>query len=343
MKQIIPTIISILFCLLTAAQNPSAVVVPDGTPLGHIEYYKLPSEQEHYSSPTRYDYSKVAGTITEGCGTDFERLRAINQWIGLNIAYDTSYSIYNADDCFDHRRGVCQAYCELFYRIAEAVGIRVEIVSGTSRDIWGNVGGGHAWLFAYTRPDWGILIDPTWDAGSVSNGSFSFRKHPGSWFAVDAEWMILRHFPKDESYQLLDKPMSRSEFESLRGGFYLCAEYGMDVHQIYIRARKHTLSLPEFYSEGEGEILRLDIPLQSTLKIGETYTFRVRLNTDREFVLQDGETRSIRSDAWVAGPDGTYTIRYTPSSEGAVILGFREAVSQHAWRTRICVRYRVTS
>ena len=223
---------------------------------------------------------KVAGTITEGCGTDFERLRAINQWIGRNIAYDTSYSIYNADDCFDHRRGVCQA-----------------------------------WLFAYTRPDWGILIDPTWDAGSVSNGTFSFRKHPGFWFAVDAEWMILRHFPRDESYQLLDKPMSRSEFESLRGGFYLCAEYGMDVHQI----------------------------LQSTLKIGETYTFSVRQNTDREFVLQDRETHSIRSDAWVAGPDGTYTIRYTPSSEGAVILGFREAVSQHVWRTRICVRYRVTS
>ena len=41
--------------------------------------------------------------------------------------------------------------------------------------------------------------------------------------------------------------------------------------------------------------------------------------------------------------DGTYTIRYTPSSEGAVILGFRETVSQHEWRTHICVRYRVTS
>ena len=60
-------------------------------------------------------------------------------------------------------------------------------------------------------------------------------------------------------------------------GAGISAESGMDVHQIYIRARKHTLSLPEFYSEG------------------------------------------------------------------AVILGFREAVSQHEWRTRICVRYRVTS
>lgn len=34
---------------------------------------------------------------------------------------------------------------------------------------------------------------------------------------------------------------------------------------------------------------------------------------------------------------------YKIPSEGAVILGFLEAVSQHEWRTRICVRYRVTS
>jgi hypothetical protein len=333
-------LLSFFLCASALAQGVSVRVLDNGTPSGHKEYYKPPSGKEHYVSPTGLDWSEVAASLTEGCRTDYEKLRSISRWMSRSITYDTSYSIHGADDCYRYRKGVCQAYCELFYRIASAAGIRVEIVSGITRDIWGNVqGGGHSWLFAYTRPDWGILIDPTWDAGSVSGGTFSFREHPGSWFAVDAEWMILRHFPEDESYQLLETPMNRSEFASLRGGAYLCADYGMDIHKIYLKARQGTLSMPRIYSEGEGEILSLDIPLRSSLTVGETYSFRVKLDTSREFVLSDALVHSVRSDEWTDEGDGVYSIRYTPQEERSVILGFREQLGERRWRTYICIAY----
>ena len=122
---------------------------------------------------THYDYTNLSRSITKGCKTDYDKVRAIYKWMCDNIEYDTSYKIYDADNCFDNRKGVCQAYCNLFYNMAKSIGIKVEIISGISKDSYGNIGStGHSWLFAYVEDNYGILLDPTWGAGSVSNGKF---------------------------------------------------------------------------------------------------------------------------------------------------------------------------
>ena len=46
----------------------------------YTEVYRLPSTESHYISSTHYDYSKVAGSLTEGCKTDFEKIEAIYDW-----------------------------------------------------------------------------------------------------------------------------------------------------------------------------------------------------------------------------------------------------------------------
>lgn len=289
------------------------------------EVFKLPAEKQHYVSPTRYSYRLVAERLTEGCKTDLERIEAIYNWVTRNIAYDTSYSIRTADACFDAKKGVCQGYCELFYRIAEAAGLRVEIVSGISRDIYGVVSdAGHAWLFAYTRESYGILLDPTWDAGSVNNGEFTRGTYHRGWFGVDPKWMILTHFPGDPSYQLIPRQMSEEEFRSLDYPLSLHYVYGFDAGEMYSQARERTLSVPKVYSGAAGDFVFLEAPLQARLEMGKTYTFRVRMKTDKEFILADGRFHSILSGDWENEGNGIYSINYTPSSPGKVYLGIRE-------------------
>ena len=323
----------------------SFILVDKGTPTEHKEYYKVPSATQHYVSPTHYDYSSVADRLTEGCGSDYEKVVAINDWIGRNIAYDTSYRIRTADEVFDNRKGVCQGYCELFYRIAEAAGLRTEIISGISRDFYGNVSyAGHAWLFVYTRPDYGIFVDPTWDAGSVNGSEFSFAKVHGNWFNMDPEWLILTHFPEDASYQMIDPPMTREEFESLEGAVHMCNQYGMDLHKIYIRSRAHTLALPQMFSGGEGIISALDIPLESSLCAGQSYLFRVKLAEPEDFVLHTGrKVYSVLSGDWQVDDDGWYRLRFTPDSAcKTVALGLKTDRSG-GFQVSVVIQYPVAS
>lgn len=291
---------------------------------GYKEVYKLPCENAPYVSSTRYNYSRVAEQLTQGRTTDLEKIEAIYDWMTRNIAYDTSYQIHTADECFDAKKGVCQGYCELFYRIAEAAGLRVEIINGISRDIFGRVSdAGHAWLFAYTRGNYGILIDPTWDAGTVNGGVFTRADYHRSWFGVDPKWMILRHFPKDPSYQLLPRMMSEEEFRSLNYEFSCQYVYGFDVDEIYTRARNHTLSMPQFFSGGAGDITVLEAPLQAELRVGQSYTFRVKVITGKELILTAGKWYSNRTGGWISEGDNVFSITFTPEVAGQVRLNVR--------------------
>ena len=314
------------FIAFLALQMCEAVAPAKGN---YIEVFKLPCEKEQHVSRTRYNYSRVAEQLTEGCATNLEKIEAIYNWLTANVAYDTSYSIHTADDCFDARKGVCQAYCELYYRIAEAAGLRVEIVRGITRDIFGRVSdAGHDWLFAYTRENYGILMDPTWDAGSVNGGVFIRETYHRGWFGVDPRWMILTHFPKDPSFQLLPDEMSEEEFRSLDYPFSLQYVYGFDAEEMYSRARTHSLSLPMCYSGGAGDFVILDAPLEAELSMGRDYTFRIRVMSDREFILATPRKwYSIMSGDWTDEGDGIFSIDYTPEVAGKVSLSVREETS----------------
>lgn len=307
----------------------------------YIDYYKEPKDEaDIYCSPTHYDYTDVAAYITSGCEDDYQRIRAIYQWLCENIEYDTSYSIYTADSCYDAKKGVCQAYCELFYQLAKAVGVKVEIISGKSKNRYGNIGSsGHAWLFAYTRENHGIFLDPTWGAGYVDKGKsiFTRRENCWVWFNVDPEWMILSHFPNDESYQLIKSPMSYEEFLSLIPVNDLWVEYGLDVHKLYKKIRGKDIKMPIFYGSGEGEIEIIDMPLCDCLRIGETYTFRIRKKTTRDFAIHNNKD-FVTLEKWKAEGDSVYSIDYVVNKANKVKLGI-QGETDNLWHN--LVEYRV--
>lgn len=318
----------LLFCsILSFAQNMGN---NDGDYFKNVSYYKKHNYGHNmYILNSNYNYINVANTITEGCSTNYEKICAIYKWICDNIEYDISYSIYDADNCFDNRRGVCQAYCNLFYHIAKSIGIETEIVSGKAKNYNGKSrDNGHSWIFAYIDSDYGILLDPTWGAGSVGDDGFSKSADCWVWFNVDPKWMILSHFPDDESYQLLDDPISIEKFYSMPSVTSAWIEYGLDPIEIYDKAMTNTLSLPTFFGNGEGRFKIIDMPMQKSLKIGQFYTFRIKMLENSDFAIFN-EDIFCRSDEWNYEGNNVYSIDFMPRETGNLSFDLHDRYQDH--------------
>ncbi len=167
----------------------------------------------YYVSPSEYDYTQVVKDITKDCTTKYEQAKALYLWICRNISYDTPSDIRNADQCWTKRKAVCQGYCELFYRMAETLKLKTNLVYGTSKNSEG-YREGHSWLSVKT--DQGeILMDPTWGSGSVVNGKFRRIKDPLVWFDVDPELFIHTHLPENKKHQHLKELVTEEGFDTL--------------------------------------------------------------------------------------------------------------------------------
>lgn len=284
---------------------------------------------------TKYDWSLVAGQIAGDKTSKYDQSYAIYRWLCDNISYDTTYSIYDADTAFEQKCGVCQAYCEMFYRIAEPLGLKVHIISGKSKDHDGKVGEiGHAWLFVFIDGNSGILVDPTWGAGSVNGNTFKKSEGDDSWFHVNPQWMIFTHFPDDEAYQLLDSPVDYGTFLKLKPLLPLLGYYGFNPSEILSKSLSgETPETPEcFFPQN---ITIDEIPHGAILRVGKTYSFVLGTEKQYEFVIINGndcETDWLSSGNW-------YKTDYVPSVEGSLSLCYRKKGTDDLWTT--LVKYKV--
>lgn len=289
--------------------------------------------------PTRYNWINVAKGITEGCATDYERVQAIYCWLCANISYDTSYTIYHADECWDNKRGVCQAYSELFYHIARALDIRVDIISGHAKHYNGEING-HAWVYAETDKvrHAGILIDPTWGAGNVNNGVFTRKNNDMSWFHVNPYLMILSHYPDDPSYQLLESPISYDEYCRLPYVEPAAQLYGLDAEKLYYHCRDGSTTLPMFHFTYDKAQFYIDeMPMTSTLRPGATYRFSIR-KVDGKFALICGDEFVYDTD-WQY-KNGVYTLDYTVTCDDVLKLSWHNESDGLYYTT---LEYKITS
>ena len=299
-----------------------------------VDYYKKPDDSKIPTVFSRQNYKSLTAHITSGCNSKYEKIRAIYQWICEHIAYDTSYKVRNPDECLRKQKGVCQAYCGLFYLLAKEAGIRVEALDGKPKDQTGYVNpSGHGWLFAYTQEERGILLDPTWGAGSVEDGQFVTSENIWVWFNVAPEWMILSHLPDDATCQLLEKPVTEQEFLAFPPANTVWLEYGLDARKLFEKIRAQRTGLPQFYNGGEGIIELVDIPLSPSLKIGTTYTFRVKLKEDRNIAIMNSNVLCPKGE-WTDEGDGIYSIEFMPRETESLSICMQDA-SGVSWSTLV--------
>ncbi|MBR0077824.1 MAG: transglutaminase domain-containing protein [Bacteroidales bacterium] len=255
-----------------------------------------------------------ADSITAGCKTSYEKAKAIYLWQVANIKYDYSMRIHSAKNCWRMRKGVCQAFSELFVNLANSCGVESRMIFGVAKTIQSPDGeGAHAWVEAKTERGT-ILIDPTW--GACQYESDGNQTQLLVWFDVKPECMIFTHFPSDPKKQYLATPLTKKQYLDLPELNPLLVKRGWSASAVLSYFLKHPGEMAASIANGGYALENIQLiqaPYGRTLQIGKTYTFKIRC-------LKPGIVISSSEGKWVK--DGNiYTLVLHPTREGWFTIG----------------------
>lgn len=244
----------------------------------------------YYISASEQDYREVSCQITLGARTKYDKAKALFLWICQHISYDTKTNIRTADECWRQRRAVCQGYCELYYRMAETIGLDVDVIYGKCRNASG-AEEEHGWLGIRTEKGY-ILADPTWGAGAVVNGEFRHQAEPLLWFDVDPEWFIFTHLPKQRKSQRLEHKITDEQYGRLSYATPLIQKLGFtpaEVMQGMMDGAGPLPILPTLSAAHLNKVELLQVPHTMMLKEGETHRLEImKLDKDCKVALKYG-------------------------------------------------------
>lgn len=273
-----------------------------------------------YVSPTAYDYTPIAKEATKEAKTEYEKARDLFLWVCRNINYDTQTNIRTADECWEQRRAVCQGYCELYYRMAEAINLDVDMVYGKSRNASGHMEE-HGWLSIKTEKG-NVLADPTWGAGTVMNGEFRHLSTPLLWFDVNPQWFIFTHYPNNKRYQYLRTRLSERDFDQLHYTTPLLEAWGITPEEALRQALDEGRIFPTANTMNASFLKKISIceaPLDLNLTCGETYTFCIeKVDADCAISILCGQDE-YKEKAWQK-EGNRLKLEIIPKQEGRLAL-----------------------
>jgi len=199
---------------------------------------------QNYSYSESYNYDKInahalaapasaelsveslAAYLIEPAANEQEKARAIFRWICQNIDYDLGsnfagrLSSTKSEDVLKSRSSVCSGYSDLFSALAEEAGLETVEIRGYGKGYSYRPGQrfagpyNHAWNAVKINGSW-HLMDPTWGAGYLGKDGKYHRWFDDHYFMTQPEQFIYDHLPEEESWQLLDRPLSQAQFEEL--------------------------------------------------------------------------------------------------------------------------------
>ena len=123
---------------------------------------------------------ELALEITNGISGDYNKVKAVNDWVAVNVYYDYdgvrtgNRMKVDTMSVIDNRIAVCQGYAELTTSLLRSLGIPTRIVAGYALGItsgnrgWDEVNyttANHAWNEAFVDGRW-VIFDPTWNSGN---------------------------------------------------------------------------------------------------------------------------------------------------------------------------------
>lgn len=157
---------------------------------------------------------------------DRNRAYAIFRWLSFNVAYDVDGFFGRAEkksndaaSVLRHKTSVCAGYASLFEALGKVAGLQVHSIEGYAKGYGFEPGQrikdqNHAWNGVQVNGEW-FISEPTWGAGYLGADLMFHRSPDVAMFLMDPEYAICSHYPADEQWQLLDKPISKEEFERL--------------------------------------------------------------------------------------------------------------------------------
>lgn len=168
--------------------------------------------------------AEVAARLAKAARTDWERARAVYDWVCLNIVYDTDayfggiHGTVSAESTFASGKSVCQGYSELSQDLATMAGIRSVLIEGYSKG-YSYVPGrptekNHAWNAFMIDGSW-YLMDTTWGSGAIDDDRRFKPELSYAWFAMDPTLFLYTHFSEDPSAPLKRPGFTKADFDRL--------------------------------------------------------------------------------------------------------------------------------
>ncbi|MCU6792114.1 Ig-like domain-containing protein [Paenibacillus sp. WQ 127069] len=192
-------------------------------------------ETEDQSKDVAARVSDILSEIITPDMNDFQKEKAIHDWIISNLAYDTSLVQHSAyAGLFGNRKTVCQGYALLAYRMLSDAGLENKIIEGTA--------GGqlHTWNLVKLEGNW-YHLDTTWDdpvpdtAGRLAYGYYNL---------TDAQIKSNHTWKKKYPAATVDfntTLLSKENTDTARADFYQKLQQSLDLD--YIKD-EYTISTP---------------------------------------------------------------------------------------------------
>jgi hypothetical protein len=188
---------------------------------------------------------KLADYLARGAKTERDKARVVFTWITTNIAYDHDAvskggtGEKDPEKVLQLLRATCDGQSRLYEAVAKGTGLEAIRIVGEARTLGerkdipdrllrrtpkGNTYVGHAWNAVKFGGKWHVL-DVTWaNRRDYRDGKVSERGETNDYyFLLPPEQIIYTHLPREEKWQMLDKPFTRDDQEDLprlRGGLF---------------------------------------------------------------------------------------------------------------------------
>lgn len=140
------------------------------------------------------ELQQITQDVIRDCKTDYEKCRALHDWVCANIWYDMDVfagkksSSHTIAEVLKTRTGVCADYTQLYNAMLRIAGIPAKEVDGFALGVgesstWNSTSlekaskqTNHAWTEAYVDGEW-IIIDTTWDSQNrYQSGQYGAKK-----------------------------------------------------------------------------------------------------------------------------------------------------------------------
>jgi hypothetical protein len=211
----------------TDAENELSAIAPnDFNATLNYSYEEIDHHALNAPPSAEATVESLAAYLIEPAKNDREKARAIFRWITDNIDYNVEVFFKggtgptNSEDVLKSRKSVCYGYSDIFLSLAREAGLQAVRISGYGKGYGYQPGenftgpSNHAWNGVMINRSW-YLIDSTWGAGYVSRDRKYVRWFDDHFFMTPPSQFIYDHFPEDTRWQLLDRPVSKQEYENL--------------------------------------------------------------------------------------------------------------------------------
>lgn len=263
--------------------------------------------------------------LLKNVNDDFEKVKIIHDWITTEIEYDNEVQLRRSDlirdtyDVLKTRRAICVGYCNLFNEMCSNADIEAVSINGVAKNVFMNEdnmpekfpGSNHQWSAVKIYGKW-YLVDITWNAGYSYQKEFTFR-YTTTYLFTDPKDFIKNHFPEDEEWQLLEKPVSWSEFTSLT---FVDPVKKLSLNKYTLKgginfSRMNNLYIPDM-TESKGFDISFSVNKGLTNELG----LEAELTYDHSTINQD--LSSLLPSQNFSTESNTYTDPYTQEK---IILG----------------------